>query len=87
MGALYCWASPSRSIAGEAVPAFYLGTSYTHTPKRFSDFDGLQRAELSLLAGHLTGGDMLYIHFEPWDWGPPIHVGPQSPTSICNRAP
>ena len=55
--------------------------------KHFSDFDGLQRVELSLPPGHLVGGDMLYLHFEAWDWGPPAHVNPQSLDTIFNLAP
>ena len=66
-GVVYCWASPPRSIAGEAVPALYLGNSCTHSSESFSDFDRLLCVELSLLAGYIIGGDMLYLHFEAWD--------------------
>ena len=65
-----------HSIVGEAVPSFHLGTSYTHTSEHFSNFDGLQCTELSLPTGYLVGGDMFCLHFEGWDWGPPVHVGP-----------
>ena len=82
---LLVFASPF--IVGEAVPSFHLGTSFTHTFKRFSDFDGLQCAELCLLTRYLTDGDLFHLHFEAWDWGPSVHVGPQSPTAICNQAP
>ena len=57
-------ASPPCSIAGEAVSPLYPDTSYTHTPEHFSNFDGLQCAELSLPTRHFAGGDMLYLHFK-----------------------
>ena len=76
MGAIFRWASPPRSIPGEAVPALYSGTSCTHISECFLDFDRLQRVELSLPAEHLIGGNMLYLYFEAWDWGPLVHVGP-----------
>ena len=82
-----CWALLPRSIAGEAVPSFYQGTSCARTSELHSDFDGLQCTKLSLPAGHFTGGDMLHLHFEAWDRGPPVHVGSQSPASICEWAP
>ena len=53
--------------------------------ERFLDSNGFQCAELSLLVGHLASGDLFHLHFEAWDWGPPIYVGTQSPTTICNR--
>ena len=68
-------ASSPHSIAGEVVPSFYQGTSCTRTSECFSNFDGLQCAELSLPAGYLTSGDMLYLHFEARDWGLLVHVG------------
>ena len=45
-------------------------------PNVFLDFDGLYCVELSLLVGYLAGGDLFYLHFEAWDWGPPVYVGP-----------
>ena len=86
-GAFFYWASPPRSIVGEVAPSFHSGTSCTHTSKHFSDFYGLQCDEPSLPVGYLAGGDMFHLYFEFGDWGPLVHVGPQSPTSICNRAP
>ena len=67
MGSICYWASPPRSIVGEAVPSLYLGTSCTHTSERFLDFDGLQYAEFSLPTGYLVGGDMFHLYFEAGD--------------------
>ena len=75
MRAVCCWASPPHSIVGEAMPSFYPSTSYTHTSECFSNFDGLQCAEISLPTGYLASGDLFHLHFEAWDWGPHVHVG------------
>ena len=37
----------------------------------------LQCAKLSLPIRYFTGRDLFYLHFDAWDWGPPIYVGPQ----------
>ena len=71
-----CRASVPRPVIGEVVFALYLGTSYTRISECFSDSNGLQCAELPLLARNLTGGDMFHLHFEAWDQGPPVYVEP-----------
>ena len=59
-----------------ALPALYPGTSCTCTPECFADSNGLQCAKLSILAEHLTGGDLFQLHFEAWDGGLHVCVGP-----------
>ena len=86
-GAVCCWASLHRPIIGEAVPPFYPSTSYSRASELHSDFDGLQCAELSLPTEYFIGGDMIYLHFEAQDQGPPVHISPQSLAAIGDQAP
>ena len=69
----------ATSIVGEADNAIYFTreqSSYTRAPECFLDSNKLQCAKLSLLAGHLAGGDLFHLHFEAWDRGPHVYVGP-----------